>query len=83
MVSHMKTTVDIADDLLNRAKRQAQREKKTLKQVIEEALRRQLAAEPRKKSFKYRPHNFQGKGLQEGIEEGDWDKIRGLIYKLG
>ena len=83
MVSHMKTTIDIADDLLNRAKRQAQREKKTLKQVIEEALRRQLAAETRKKSFKYRPHNFEGKGLQAGIEEGDWEKIRGLIYKLG
>ena len=83
MVSHMKTTIEIADDLLIRAKRQAQRENKTLKQVVEEALRRQLAMEPLKKPFKYRPHNFKGKGLQPGIAEGDWEKVRDLIYKLG
>ena len=48
MVSHVKTTIEIADDLLIRAKRQAQRENKTLKQVVEEELRRQLAMEPLK-----------------------------------
>ena len=83
MVSHMKTTIDIADDLLERAKRQAQRENRTLKEVVEEALRRQLAAATPKKSFKYRPHTFKGKGLQPGIAEGDWEKIRDLIYGLG
>ena len=79
----MKTTIDIADELLERAKRQAQRENKTLKEVVEEALRRQLAASTPKKSFKYRPHTSKGKGLQPGIAEGDWEKIRDLIYGLG
>ena len=83
MVSHMKTTIDIADDLLERAKRQAQRENKTLKEVVEEALRRQLAVSTPRKSFKYRPHTVKGNGLQPGIAEGDWEKIRDLIYGLG
>jgi hypothetical protein len=83
MVIHMKTTIDIADDLLERAKRQAQREKKTLKEVIEEALRRQLAVSTPKQKFRYRPHTVRGKGLQPGIAEGDWEKIRDLIYGLG
>ena len=83
MVSHMKTTIDIADDLLERAKRQAHREKKTLKEVIEEALRRQLASGPAHKRFRYRPHTVKGKGLQPGIAEGNWDQLRDLIYKVG
>jgi Arc/MetJ family transcription regulator len=83
MVSHMKTTIDIADDLLERAKRQAQREKRTLKDVVEEALRRQLAATGPKTKFKYRPHTVKGKGLQQGVSEGDWERIRDLIYGLG
>jgi hypothetical protein len=82
MVSHMKTTIDIADDLLERAKRQAHREKKTLKEVIEEALRRQLASGPEQKRFRYRPHTVKGKGLQPGIAEGNWDQLRDLIYKV-
>ena len=32
MVSHMKTTINIADDLLEKAKRQAVRENKTLRE---------------------------------------------------
>lgn len=83
MVTHMKTTIDIADDLLKRAKLRAAREEKTLRQVIEEALRRQLATEPRARSFKYRPHNFKGQGLQQGLVEGDWEQVRDLIYRLG
>ena len=83
MVSHMKTTIDIADDLLNRAKRQAQRENKTLKEIVEGALRRQLDSDPVPKRFEYRPHTVKGKGLQPGITEGNWEQIRDLIYKSG
>jgi len=83
MVTHMKTTIDIADDLLDRAKRQAQRENKTLKEIVEEALRRQLVSQPGRKRFTYRPHTVKGKGLQAGVAEGNWEQIRDLIYRLG
>jgi hypothetical protein len=36
--SHMKTTIEIADDLLIRARREARRERKTLREIVEEAL---------------------------------------------
>lgn len=79
----MKTSIDIADDLLVRAKRLAEREGKTLKQVVEEALRRLLPTSSTEKPFRYRPHNFEGEGLQPGIAEGDWETIRDLIYGFG
>ena len=82
MVSHMKTTIDIADDLFERTKRLAQRENKTFKEIVEEALRHELAAHAARKGFKYRPHVVKGKGLQAGIGEGDWERIRGLIYGI-
>ena len=46
MGSHVKTTIDIADDLLARAKRVARQEAITLRELTEEGLR--LALDHRK-----------------------------------
>jgi len=78
----MKTTIEIADDLLERARRQARREKKTLRDVVEEALRRQLASGA-KKPFRLKRHGFKGKGLHPAVAEGRWDAIRDAVYRLG
>lgn len=43
MVSHMKTTVDLDDDLLIRAKQRAAALRKPLRELIERGLRRELA----------------------------------------
>ena len=43
----MKTTVDIADNLLNRAKELARRERRTLKDLTEEGLELALTARER------------------------------------
>ena len=42
MVTHMKTTLDLPDDLLIEAKTLAARRKTTLKAVVESALRREI-----------------------------------------
>ena len=42
MVTHMKTTIDLADALLIEAKQVAAQEGTTLRSVLEEALRREL-----------------------------------------
>ena len=78
----MKTTIDIADGLLEQARQKAAKEKTTLKAIIHAALRGYLANDktPRKK-FKLRDGSVKGEGLMPGIEEGNWSQIRSLIYE--
>ena len=83
MVTHMKTTIEIADEVLSRAKRQARREGKTLREVVEGALRQQLAAPDAHAAFRLKRHVYKGKGRHPGVEEGDWKSVRDLVYRLG
>ena len=83
MVPHMKTTIDIADDVLTRAKQQARREGKTLREVVDRALRQQLAAPDAHRAFKLKRHPFKGRGRHPGGAEGDWQNVRDLIYRIG
>lgn len=83
MVAHMKTTIEISDELLMRAKQRARRERTTLREVVEEALRQQLVAPPAHGTFRLKRHPFKGKGRQPGIVEGDWQSVRDLIYRIG
>lgn len=81
-VAHMKTTIDIADSLLRRAKQVAARRNVTLKQVIEEALRQNLQAEVGKRSPQsLRTHTFRGQGLQPGLSWDDWNSLRAFAYE--
>ena len=82
MGTHMKTTIEIAADLLERAKRQARRDHTTHREVVEEALRHQLGAKS-SEPFSLKRHVFKGKGVQPMIGEGQWETIRDLIYRLG
>lgn len=81
MGTHMKTTIEIADDVLVRAKRQAQREGKTLREVVEEALRQRLAQSSARVPFRLKKHTFRGEGLLR--HDADWESIRDTIYRLG
>ena len=66
MVTHMKTTVDIADDLLLRAKREAEASQTTLRSLIEEGLREVLGRKALSKQKSIKPVTFRGRGLQIG-----------------
>jgi Arc/MetJ family transcription regulator len=79
----MKTTIEIADELLTRAKRHARRERKTLRDVVEEALRQKLAEPGRNEPFQLKKHPFKGEGQQPAVVEGQWETVRDLIYRLG
>jgi hypothetical protein len=78
----MKTTVDIADALLIRAKRLAARRGTTLKVVLEEALRDALErggeAPP---PATLRTHTVRGQGLQPGLAWDDFSAIRDMVYE--
>ena len=82
MVSHMKTTIEIADDLLVRAKRQARKERTTLRALVDDALRDRLSRRATA-GFRLRRHPFRGSGLQPGLGEGRWEDVRDLIYRIG
>jgi Arc/MetJ family transcription regulator len=78
----MKTTIDIPDALFASAKREAQRRGTTFRDLVESALRRSLESSGREaRRFKLRKHVFRGEGVQEGIQEGDWSRIRGMTYQ--
>jgi len=81
MVTHMKTTVDISDSLFASARATAARERTTLRALIEEGLR--IALERRRgkaPAFQLRDASFSGDGLRDGVDLGNWDQIRGMIY---
>ena len=81
MGSHMKTTIEISDDLLTRARREARRRGTTLRAIVDEALRERLAARDGD-AFRLRKHPFKGQGVQADVAEGQWPTVRDLIYRL-
>ena len=80
MVTHMKTTVEISDRLLEELRDRARSDGTTMRRLMEEALTSFLAKE-RHGSYVLPDCSFSGGGLQPGLSEGDWDTIRTLIYE--
>jgi len=81
MASHMKTTIQIPDNLFEEARRLAEREHTTLKALVEQGLRQTLAERKRRESFRLRKASFKGKGLQESTARLSWEAIRELSYE--
>jgi hypothetical protein len=81
MVSYMKTTVQIPDTLFEEARKVAQRERITLKALIEEGLRRIIADRKRRTAFRLRKASFKGNGLRPDLAGASWEKIRELTYE--
>ena len=81
MVTHMKTTIDIADSLLTEAKKVARTENLTLRNLTEEGLR--LVLEKRSKGHRksIKPVVVGGKGLSKDFQAGGWEAIRSAAYE--
>ena len=77
----MKTTLEVSDALLARAKTLAAREGTTMRALVEEGLRRVLEERKGRRPFHLRQASFQGQGVQAGQQEGDWAQLRELIYE--
>ena len=78
----MKTTVEIADDLFERAQALARREKTTFRALAEEGLRsvldRKSAKAPKRK---WKLVTVKGTGLTDEFKNATWDQIRDEIYR--
>jgi hypothetical protein len=81
MVTHMKTTIEIATPVLEEAKRLARQEGVTLRVLVEEGLRTVVAARGSRQRFRLKDAGCDGKGVQPGVEEGRWSDVRDLIYQ--
>jgi hypothetical protein len=77
----MKTTVHIADALLEEARKIAAQEKTTVKAMIEEGLRRIIDDRKCRKPFRLRKATFKGNGLQSDIAGASWEIIREISYE--
>ena len=76
----MRTSVELSDGLLERARRLARRRGTTLRAVLEEGLRRVLSERESDPAFRLRDVTFGEGGLVEGLPEGDWERLRDLAY---
>jgi Arc/MetJ family transcription regulator len=82
MGTRMKTTIEIADALLAAARQVAEREKTTLRALVEEGLRR-IVNERQAPACGYKlpDTTFGGGGLLPGVTLEDWASIRDRIYE--
>ena len=77
----MKTTVEIADPLLERAKRLAAERGTTLRELVEAGLRRVLDDERAAEPFALRDQRVRGSGLQAEFQNASWEQIRDAAYE--
>ena len=76
----MKTTLDIQDELLARAKRYAHRTGRPLRAVVEEGLRRALAADAPARPYVLPDYSVGEAGGRDPLEAYSWQDLRGVIY---
>jgi hypothetical protein len=82
MGSHnMKTTIEIADDLFERAQRIARQEKTTFRSLTEQGLR--LVLKNREGKPKQLPPlvTVRGDGLTDQFKNAPWERFRDEIYR--
>lgn len=78
----MKTTIEIADDLFERAQGVARKEKTTFRAIAEQGLRLVLKEKQQGKVKKLPPLvTYGGSGLTDEFKDWNWDKIRDEIYR--
>lgn len=75
----MKTTIEIADPLLAKARKKAVRDGTTLRALVEQGLHH-VVSEKKAKPFKLRDGSFKGNGLHPDLAGASWEKIRDLAY---
>jgi hypothetical protein len=80
MGSHMKTTVELPDELLSEAQQIARAEGTTLKSVLEEGLRAVIARHRESRRFELTDASVGGRGLRPELRDAGWAKIRDLSY---
>ena len=76
----MKTTLDIQDELLARAKRHARKIGRPLRAVVEEGLRQVLSAASPPPSYELPDLSVGRTDVRDPLEAYSWQDLRDIIY---
>jgi putative antitoxin of VapBC-like toxin-antitoxin system len=76
----MRTTVDLPDELLLEVQQIAREQNRTMRSVMEEALRSTIAKYQRAQAFQLPDASVGGKGLQPEFRDATWDELRAAAY---
>ena len=76
----MKTTIEISDELLKKAKRLAVKRQTTLRSIIEQGIRHTLKEQERDRQNVLPDKSVKGKGLQPEFRSSGWSDIRDSTY---
>jgi hypothetical protein len=77
----MKTTIEISDPILIKARQLAARQGTTLRALIETGLRQVLAEQRKPVQFRLRRVTFKGNGLRPELQGAGWDRLREMAYE--
>jgi hypothetical protein len=77
----MKTTIEIADEILRAARETARRRRTTLRRLVEEGLLLVVRRSPSRRRYQLPDTRFAGKGLQPSAGDGGWERLRDLSYE--
>lgn len=76
----VKTTIDIHDELLKRAKRHAKKTGQPLRAVVEEGIRLALEVGAKREPYKLPDKSVGTPGGPNPLESYSWDELRDIIY---
>ena len=80
MMQPMKTTIEIQDALLLRAKRHARRVRRPLRALVEEGLRRVLEERPSPEAYELPDESVGDPDAPDPLESLSWQDLREEIY---
>lgn len=79
-MGHVKTTLDIHDALLARAKRHARKTGRPLRAVVEEGLRNVLSSVPSRPQYHLPDCSYGDAGRRDPLESLSWQDLREMTY---
>jgi hypothetical protein len=77
----MKTTIDIADNIIERSRQVARASKVTFRDLVEEGLLMVIDRRKQAEKKEIKPVTVKGNGLSETFRNASWSQIRQAAYE--